>query len=68
LSGGLTAGDFGTLKRSDGTLQVTYKGKPLYFYSRETAAKNPNGLGAHFTGAGNGQKGPGGAVFTLVAS
>lgn len=68
LSGGLTAVDFGTLKRSDGTVQVTYKGKPLYFYSRETAAKNPNGLGAHFTGAGNGQKGPGGAVFTLVAS
>ena len=66
LTDALKSSDFGTLKRSDGTLQVTYSGKPLYFYSRESAAKNPNGLGAHFLGNGNGLKSPGGGTFTLV--
>jgi predicted lipoprotein with Yx(FWY)xxD motif len=64
LSGGLKAGNFGTLKRSDGTLQVTYKGKPLYYYSRELATKGASGAYA-LVGNGNGLKGPGG-TFQLV--
>jgi predicted lipoprotein with Yx(FWY)xxD motif len=66
LSNGLKASDFGTLKRSDGTLQVSYSGKPLYFYSRESGAPNADGLGAHFLGNGNGVKGPSGGSFSLV--
>jgi predicted lipoprotein with Yx(FWY)xxD motif len=66
LSNGLKASDFGTLKRSDGTLQVTYRGKPLYLYSGESAAPNANGLGFHVLGNGNGLKSPGGGTFNLV--
>jgi predicted lipoprotein with Yx(FWY)xxD motif len=32
---GVNAALLGTLKRRDGKLQVTYAGKPLYFYSHE---------------------------------
>ena len=66
LIDGLKTSSLGTLKRSDGTVQVTYLGKPLYLYSRETAAKNTNGPGSHVLGNGNGLKSPGGGTFTLV--
>lgn len=35
----------GTIRRSDGTVQVTYKGHPLYMYSGDTAAGQTNGQG-----------------------
>jgi predicted lipoprotein with Yx(FWY)xxD motif len=35
----------GTIKRPDGTTQVTYKGMPLYHYSGDTAAGQDNGQG-----------------------
>jgi predicted lipoprotein with Yx(FWY)xxD motif len=66
LIDGLTVKNFGTLKRSDGTVQVTYRGKPLYLYSRESVAKNTNGPGSHVLGNGNGLKSPGGGTFSLV--
>ena len=66
LIDGLPAGNFGTLKRSDGTAQVTYRGKPLYLYSRESIGRNTNGPGSHVLGNGNGLKSPGGGIFTLV--
>ena len=31
----LTASDFGTITRDDGTQQVTYKGYPLYYFIRD---------------------------------
>jgi predicted lipoprotein with Yx(FWY)xxD motif len=67
LIDGLKTSSLGTLKRSDGTIQVTYHGKPLYLYSRESVAKNTNGPGSHVLGNGNGLKSPGGGTFTLVA-
>ncbi len=40
---GLNAGKFGTIKRSDGRMQVTYFGMPLYYYSRDTKPGDANG-------------------------
>jgi len=31
----LNASDFGTITRDDGTMQVTYKGYPLYYFVRD---------------------------------
>jgi hypothetical protein len=42
---GIGASNLGTVARSDGTLQVTYKGMPLYRYSGDTKAGDANGQG-----------------------
>jgi predicted lipoprotein with Yx(FWY)xxD motif len=49
--GGANAADLGTITRSDGTKQVTYKGHPLYYYvgdgtSGETSGQAINSFGA----------------------
>lgn len=36
-------GKIGTIKRANGTLQVTYNGMPLYFYEKDTVVGNVNG-------------------------
>ncbi len=36
-------GKSGTIMRSDGTMQVTYNGKPLYFYYRDQSPNDANG-------------------------
>jgi len=41
----LQASDFGTINRTDGTTQTTYKGWPLYYYRNDTAPGDTNGYG-----------------------
>ncbi len=45
IGAGLNASDFGTITRSDSTLQTTYKGWPLYYYSGDSAPGDVNGEG-----------------------
>jgi predicted lipoprotein with Yx(FWY)xxD motif len=42
---GLTAGDFGTTTRKDGSAQVTFKGWPLYYFAGDKAAGDVGGQG-----------------------
>jgi predicted lipoprotein with Yx(FWY)xxD motif len=50
-SGGATAADLGTVTRSDGTKQVTYKGHPLYYYAADSSAGMVTGQGTNSFGA-----------------
>lgn len=45
LGAGLSAADFGSITRSDGSAQVTFHGHPLYYYGGDTAVGNTNGQG-----------------------
>ena len=42
-------GTLGTITRDDGSLQVTYNGLPLYFFSGDAAAGDANGVYANWT-------------------
>jgi predicted lipoprotein with Yx(FWY)xxD motif len=64
LTSSLSTSSVGTLKRSDGTTQVTYHGKPLYLYASEGIM--PKGVGYVATGNGDGVKAAGG-TFELVS-
>lgn len=41
----LKRSDFSTIKRSDGTLQTTYKGWPLYYYEKDDEPSDTIGQG-----------------------
>jgi len=43
LPAGLASGDFGTITRADGKPQTTYKGWPLYYYAKDSAAGDVKG-------------------------
>lgn len=42
--GSALTGTLGTITRGDGTLQVTYNGKPLYFFKNDKAPGDANGI------------------------
>ncbi|GAB2698646.1 hypothetical protein GCM10027037_23700 [Mucilaginibacter koreensis] len=46
LASGLTATDFGTITRADGSKQTTYKGWPLYTFAGDSKAGDVNGEGS----------------------
>jgi predicted lipoprotein with Yx(FWY)xxD motif len=45
LDNGLQDSDFAVIQRVDGSLQTTYKGWPLYYYTNDTKAGQVNGDG-----------------------
>lgn len=50
-SASVVAGDLGTITRSDGSKQVTYKGHPLYYFIKDKDAGDAYGQGAKAFGA-----------------
>lgn len=67
-SGGAMAADLGTITRSDGTKQVTYKGHPLYYYITDTKAGQTTGQGSNNFGAKWWLVSPSGAAITKSVS
>jgi predicted lipoprotein with Yx(FWY)xxD motif len=51
LGAGVNQALVGTTTRSDGSLQVTYNGHPLYYFSGDTQAGNAKGENIHAFGA-----------------
>ncbi len=69
VAAGIAAKEVGVIRRSDGTDQVTYGGKPLYLYSAEKAVFPVAGGPPRTTdtfGNGNGLAGPGGGRFSII--
>ena len=65
---GVNAGDLGTVTRSDGSLQVTYKGHPLYYFVTDTGAGKTTGEGSNSFGAKWWLVAPSGSALTVTTS
>jgi predicted lipoprotein with Yx(FWY)xxD motif len=67
-SGGVSATDLGTVTRSDGGKQVTYKGHPLYYFAADHAAGATTGQGSNSFGAKWWLVAPSGTAITRTGS
>jgi predicted lipoprotein with Yx(FWY)xxD motif len=67
-SGGVTAAELGTITRSDGTKQVTYKGHPLYYFIVDSGPGKIKGQGSNSFGAKWWLVAPSGAAITAGTS
>jgi predicted lipoprotein with Yx(FWY)xxD motif len=65
---GVSSSDLGTIKRSDGSTQVTYKGHPLYYFIADKGAGTTNGEGNDGFGAKWWLVSPAGAAITSGGS
>jgi len=65
---GVKASLLGTIKRADGTTQVTYSRHPLYYYSGDSGAGQENGQGLNAFGAVWYVVGPAGGMVTGASS
>jgi predicted lipoprotein with Yx(FWY)xxD motif len=65
---GISAKNVGMIKRSNGTYQATYEGRPLYLYAKEKVFlhKRIHLATTGSAGNGNGLSGPFGGTFTIV--
>lgn len=64
---GVNASDLGTISRSDGSQQVTYKGHPLYYFIADKSAGAVKGQGSNSFGAKWWLVAPSGTAITVVA-
>jgi predicted lipoprotein with Yx(FWY)xxD motif len=64
-SGGARAASLGTISRSDGGKQVTYKGHPLYYFVVDSGPGTPKGQGSGSFGARWWLVAPSGAAITV---
>jgi predicted lipoprotein with Yx(FWY)xxD motif len=67
-SGVVKAADLGTITRSDGSKQVTYKGHPLYYFAGDTGPGTTGGQGSDGFGAKWWLVAPSGTAITHSAS
>jgi predicted lipoprotein with Yx(FWY)xxD motif len=51
VAGAANSSDLGTITRSDGATQVTYKGHPLYFFAKDKDSGDAYGQGVKGFGA-----------------
>ena len=65
---GVTASKLGTIKRSDGTTQVTYNNHPLYYFIEDKSAGSTTGQGSDAFGAPWWIVSPAGAAITSSGS
>ena len=64
---GVTASDLGTITRTDGSKQVTYKGHPLYYFIADKSAGQALGQGSNNFGAKWWLVAPSGSAITVAA-
>jgi predicted lipoprotein with Yx(FWY)xxD motif len=67
-SGGAMSADLGTITRSDGKKQVTYKGHPLYYYAADSSPGQTSGQGLNQFGAKWWLVAPSGTAITSSGS
>ena len=67
-AGSVAASDLGTVTRADGTMEITYKGHPLYYYAGDTGPATTKGQGSSNFGAKWWLVAPSGTAITAAAS